>query len=104
MRSALVSLILISAGCIAASHGLSAQEPERTVRPAPRITPRVAPPDVKRGDKVLVSVISGRVLLSFEAETESAGHIGESVIVKNPETGRRFVARVEEPGKVIVKK
>ena len=65
---------------------------------------RVPPPDVKRGDKVAVSVLSGAVQLKFEAETESTGHIGETVIVKNPENGRRFVAKVEAEGKVVVRK
>jgi len=65
---------------------------------------RVPPPDVKRGDKVAVTVMSGAVHLTFEAETESAGHVGETVIVKNPENGRRFVAKVEAEGKVVVKK
>ena len=79
---------------------LAAQEPARPSQPVPR----VAPPEVKRGDKVTVSVISGGVLLTFEAETESTAHIGETVIVKNPENGRRFIARVEDAGKVVVKK
>lgn len=66
---------------------------------------RVAiPPDVLRGDKVRVSVTCGGVLLQFDADTESSGHIGENVIVRNPENGRRFSARVEEKGKVFVKK
>jgi flagella basal body P-ring formation protein FlgA len=65
---------------------------------------RVAPPDIRRGDKVAVRVISGGVLLTFEAEAVSAAHIGESIIVLNPENGRRFIARVEDKGKVIVKK
>jgi len=65
---------------------------------------KLPPPDVQRGDKVAVIVVSGAIQLKFDAETESAGHIGETVIVKNPENGRRFVARVEEKGKVVVKK
>jgi flagella basal body P-ring formation protein FlgA len=66
--------------------------------------PRLSPPEVRRSDKVSVTVLSGAVQLKFDAETESAGHIGETVIVKNPENGRRFVARVEDVGKVVVKK
>jgi hypothetical protein len=72
----------------------------RTARPVPHITP----PEVKRGDKVAVTVTSGGVLLTFETEAESSAHIGETVIVRNPENGRRFVARVEDTGKVVVKK
>jgi hypothetical protein len=65
---------------------------------------RVGPPEIQRGDKVEVRVISGSVLLKFEAEAVSSAHVGESVIVMNPESGRRFVARVEDKGKVVLKK
>lgn len=71
--------------------------------PAIRV-PRMAPPELRRGDKVVVTVWSGAVQLKFDAETASAGHIGETVIVTTPENGRRFVARVEDVGKVVVKK
>ena len=77
--------------------------------PAPRPvsmsrTRVVVPPDVLRGEKVRVRVTCGGVLLLFDADAESSAHIGETVIVRNPENGRRFVARVEEKGKVFVKK
>jgi ABC-type sulfate transport system substrate-binding protein len=81
-----------------------ADEPARPAAKAARTVVRVAPPDIRRGDTVAVRVVSGDVLLTFEAEAVSAAHIGESVIVLNPENGRRFVARVEDKGKVIVKK
>ena len=95
-----------------AAPRLSATEPgetadvsaaERSRNPVARPA-RIAPPDVLRGDRVSVVVVSGPVQLKFDAETESAGHIGENVIVKNPENGRRFVARIEDKGKVVVKK
>jgi flagella basal body P-ring formation protein FlgA len=69
-----------------------------------RAVVRIGPPEIQRGDKVAVRVISGSVLLTFEAEAVSSAHVGESVIVLNPESGRRFVARVEDKGKVVVKK
>ena len=59
---------------------------------------------VERGDKIVVEVRSGGVLLAFEAAAESSGHAGEPVIVKNPANGRRFRARVEGPGKVSIQK
>lgn len=94
MRSAILAF------CFFAALPLRADDPPRPVR----AVPRVPPPDVKRGDKVAVTVTSGGVVLTFEAEMESTGHIGESVIVLNPENGKRFVARVEDKGKVAVKK
>jgi flagella basal body P-ring formation protein FlgA len=73
-------------------------------RPVVRNVRVVVPPDVLRGDKVRVRVTCGGVLLQFDADAESSGHIGETVIVRNPENNRRFVARVEDKGKVFVKK
>jgi hypothetical protein len=57
---------------------------------------------VKRGEKVSVRVISGAVTLKFESEAESSGHPGDTVIVRNPENGGDFAARVEDQGKVVV--
>ena len=71
----------------------------------PQSAPHRAPPaDVQRGDRVTVEVFCGGVLLKFEAEAQSSAHIGESVILLNPENGRRFIARVKEKGKVTIKK
>jgi flagella basal body P-ring formation protein FlgA len=81
--------------------------PARAQDPPPPLVNRsrvVVPPDVARGDKVRVRVTCGGVLLQFDADAESQGHIGDNVIVRNPENGRRFVARIEEKGKVLVKK
>jgi hypothetical protein len=73
--------------------------PSRTARaPAP------VPPTVRRGDKVAVSVTTGSVLLTFDSEAESSGRVGDSVIVRNPANGNRFVARVQDQGKVVIQK
>jgi hypothetical protein len=63
-----------------------------------------APPVVKRGDKVAVSVTTGSVLVTFESEAESSGRVGDTVIVRNPTNGNRFVAQVQNAGKVTVNK
>src|SRR5271170_7752409 len=71
---------------------------ERSGLPASR-TSRAAvplPPADKRGDKVAVSVTTGSVLLTFESEAESSGRVGDTVIVRNPANGNRFVAQVQE--------
>ncbi len=67
-------------------------------RPAP------ASPEVQRGEKVAVEVTSGGALLRFEADAESSGRKGDSVLIRNPETGSLFQARVESKGKVLVKR
>lgn len=68
-------------------------------------TPRpVAEREISRGDKVRVEVKSGGVLLAFDAEAESSGHLGERVTVRNPANGQRFRAVVEATGKVGIRK
>jgi Chaperone for flagella basal body P-ring formation len=64
----------------------------------------LAPVAVKRGDKVAVTVSSGSVVLRFESEAQSSGRPGDIVIVRNPENGNRFAARVEDQGKVTINK
>jgi flagella basal body P-ring formation protein FlgA len=64
----------------------------------------VAPREVERGDKVAVEVSSGAAMLAFEATAESSGRTGDSIVVRNPENGRLFSAKVEAKGKVSVKK
>jgi hypothetical protein len=66
--------------------------------------PAAAPYDVERGDIVRVEVRSGAVLLAFDASAETAGRLGESVLVKRASDARRFRARVETKGKVSIKK
>lgn len=61
-------------------------------------------PEVARGDTVQVQVLSGGVLLAFETEAESSGHVGEQVTVRNPAGGQRFRGVVEARGKVVVRK
>ncbi|MEO5922882.1 MAG: flagella basal body P-ring formation protein FlgA [Bryobacteraceae bacterium] len=60
--------------------------------------------EIGRGDTVRVEIRSGGVLLAFDATTESSGHTGEQVTVRNPVNGQRFRAVVEGPGKVGARK
>ncbi len=60
--------------------------------------------EIERGDTVRVEIRSGGVLLAFDAASESSGHLGEQVTLKNPANGQRFRAVVEGPGKVAVHK
>lgn len=65
---------------------------------------KLGPPEVSRGDRVMVEVAVGAARLAFEAQAESSGHVAESIIVRNPESGKLFRARVEDKGKVSVRK
>ena len=56
------------------------------------------PPEVGKGDRVAVTVLSGRARMTFDAEAQSSGRVGESIYFKNPESGKLFRARVSGRG------
>jgi flagella basal body P-ring formation protein FlgA len=62
-----------------------------------------APKDIQRGETVQVEVIEGAARLRLEGVAVSAGTVGQLVQVENPASKRRFAARVEGKGKVVVK-
>jgi hypothetical protein len=57
---------------------------------------------VARGETVKVEVSSGGAQLSLPARVETAGRTGDTILLRNPESGRRFPARAEGRGKVRV--
>lgn len=65
---------------------------------------KAADREVERGERVAVEVSSGGAWLTFEAEAASSGRDGESVVVKNPENGRLFSAKVKGKGKVVIQR
>lgn len=58
------------------------------------------PPDVARGETVQVEVRSGAALLAFEGQAQGSGNVGQTISVLNPQTRKRFQARVEARGRV----
>ena len=60
------------------------------------------PKDVARGETVRVEAAAGAARIEFTGVAESSGTAGESVLVRNPESGKRFRARVEGKGRVSV--
>lgn len=61
-----------------------------------------APKDVLRGDTVIAQVHAGRASLRLEVQAQGAGAAGESILVRNPVSGRKFRARVVGRGLVSV--
>lgn len=57
-----------------------------------------APVVVKAGQTVTVNVVSGGVELSLDATAEQTGRIGDTILLTNPATGRRFTAQVTAGG------
>ncbi len=60
-----------------------------------------APLVIKAGQTVTVQVISGSVLLSVNAVAQQAGRIGDTILLTNPSSGRRFSAQVTAQGPVV---
>ncbi len=60
--------------------------------------------DIERGDLVAVEVKVGGAILDFEATAESSGRVGESILMKNPENGRSFQAKIQDKGHVTVER
>jgi flagella basal body P-ring formation protein FlgA len=60
------------------------------------------PIQVRRGDAVQVTAISGATRLALEALAESSGRLGDVITFKNPSSGREFRARIEGKGTAVL--
>ncbi len=91
---------------IASMEAAAGKKTSRTIRPGEPIfsTMLISPHDIERGDKVAVEVTAGEAVISFEAVAETSGHAGETVLLRNPENGRYFQARIESKGKASIHK
>jgi flagella basal body P-ring formation protein FlgA len=77
----------------------------RTIAAGTAIRPEwlEAPKEILRGETVQVEVVRGGAHLRLEGVAQASGAIGETIVVENPTSKRRFPARVEGKGKVVVK-
>jgi flagella basal body P-ring formation protein FlgA len=78
--------------------------PRRIIRAGSPILPGSIedPPEVQRGEMVHVEVRSGATRLMLIGRAEAAGRRGESISIRNLESGRTFSARIADKGKVMV--
>ncbi len=58
--------------------------------------------DVSRGDVVRVEVRSGGARLETQAVAEAGGLVGQTILVRNPDSKKTFRARIKGKGKVSV--
>ncbi len=58
--------------------------------------------DVERGDLVTVLVENGNARIETQGVAERAGRRGEVIVVRNPRSGVKYKARIEDPAKVLV--
>lgn len=61
------------------------------------------PQVVQRGQLVKIEVVVGAARLAAEGVAEASGALGQVIAVRNPDSQRRFRARVEAAGRVSVK-
>jgi flagella basal body P-ring formation protein FlgA len=82
------------------------RRPVRTLTAGTSIAPAMLTMahDVERGDRVAVEVKVGGAILDFEATAESSGRAGDSILIKNPENGKSFQAKIQDKGHVVVEK
>ena len=58
--------------------------------------------DVIRGETVSVVVLTGGASISLAAVAASSGNKGETVLIRNPSTGKIFRAKIEDRKRVLV--
>jgi flagella basal body P-ring formation protein FlgA len=58
--------------------------------------------DINRGDLVHVEVRFGAAHLALTGRAESAGHVGDTITVRNPDSSKTFEALVDGVGRVVV--
>jgi flagella basal body P-ring formation protein FlgA len=61
------------------------------------------PQDVHRADQVRVRVVDGLATLSLDTVAESSGSKGETIMLRNPATGKIFRATVEDKGRAVMR-
>lgn len=77
----------------------------RTIRNGEAIFPAMlaAPRDIERGALIEVTVENGGAHLTVTGRAETAARRGDTVLVRNPETGRRFQARASGPNQAVLR-
>jgi flagella basal body P-ring formation protein FlgA len=58
--------------------------------------------DVRQGDVVEVEVQDGGAHLTLEARAEASGSVGDAIFVRNPDSGKRFLAKVRGKDRLFV--
>lgn len=78
--------------------------PRRLIKAGTEVIPSllVEARPVARGEKVQVEVQSGATRLTLEGRAVSAGEVGGTISVRNPQNGRLFSARVSGKGRAVV--
>jgi flagella basal body P-ring formation protein FlgA len=78
--------------------------PLRAIKPGTPVlrADLVEPLQVRRGESVLVTAVSGAAQLRMEAIAENSGKQGEVITLRNPTSGKSFRARIEGHDQALV--
>ena len=87
-----------------ALQDVAGMAPRRTVHAGQAISRAVlaASSDVARGETVGIEAHAGAAFLKYEVRAEASGRVGDSIQVRNLESGKTFRARVVRKGWVAV--
>ncbi|MBE0656441.1 MAG: flagellar basal body P-ring formation protein FlgA [Bryobacteraceae bacterium] len=61
-----------------------------------------APPEIRKGDSVLVTVAAGGASLGVHAKAETMARKGQPVVLTNPSSGKKFTARATGRGQAVI--
>ncbi|MCE5309817.1 MAG: flagellar basal body P-ring formation chaperone FlgA [Acidobacteriales bacterium] len=77
--------------------------PRRSIEAGKAVSAAVLgqPRVVEKGDRVAVEVRTGSMKLTMDAVSETGGRSGETVVLRNPSSGKRFRARIEGKGRAV---
>jgi flagella basal body P-ring formation protein FlgA len=104
LRIEAAELPLFSSPGLQSAEAAAGRTPRRMIRAGAPVPADIleAPHEIERGEMVSVEVTSGAAQLSLKAKAETAGRKGDLVMLRNPDSGRRFQGRVEGQGKVTI--
>lgn len=80
------------------------RQSRRVIKAGSVIQPHMltSPPEIQRGDRVLVAASSGQAAIGVETKAETAARVGQSVVLTNPASGKKFKATVTGRGRAAV--
>ncbi len=76
----------------------------RALKAGEVVNPRLlaAPPEVQRGERVLVAVAAGRTAIGVEAQADTTARKGQTVVLTNPTSGKKFKATVTGRARAVI--
>jgi len=76
----------------------------RALKAGGLVNPRLltVPPEVQRGERVLVAVAAGRAAIGVEAQADTSARKGQTVVLTNLSSGKKFKATVTGRARAVI--